>query len=67
MKLWFGADSEDDLPVLPSMNGEHEHIWKALIRVWNGQRRIHTRLARLEALIALGVAVALLALGAQLT
>ena len=59
MRWWFGSDDEDDLPP-DGMNGEHRALWNAC-------RRIHTRLTRMEVLVALGVAVGLLALAAQLT
>lgn len=59
MRWWFGSDNEDDTP--PSdMNGDHRALWSAC-------HRIHTRLARMEVLVALGVTIGLLALAAQIT
>ena len=62
MSWWFGSDKDDDLPPKPlTLNGEHGHINDNLRFVLKNQRRLFTRMNRVELLIF--VAIGLGALG----
>ena len=67
MNWFFGSDKDDELPPTPeSMNGEHGYINDSIRFLAKGQRRIFTRLARIELLVGLGIVVALAVLSSSL-
>ncbi len=66
MNWFFGNDKDDELPPPMPMNGEHGHLNDNIRFLARGQRRIFTRLARIEILLGAGVVVAIAVLTASL-
>ncbi len=68
LNWFFGSDEDDELMPPPEpMNGDHGHLYDSMNFLARGQRRIFTRLARIELAVGLGVVLAMSVLIAVLT